>query len=252
MTWVRANLDEAMGRLSYGDAPKGMPQPANPQAQAFAPGAPVRPVSEITSQTQGFGLGKAPAQQAPVWGSEAGWGQVTPAQTDYLNATQLPTETRQQLPLAAFNWSQSRPSVTRGLPTWANNLLNQSAYNTAGKEMNSVPQFAPNTGTAFRHDTQIEFPTTSREVSSHYNVPRNAQGNDWWGVVDTARPGWTNRNAARYEYRPNRGFGLGEFLMAAAPLIGGAMFGPSLLGGALGNAGTAASNAFSIASNARR
>lgn len=265
MTWVRASHDDTMRRLSFGEAPKpsafatqftGAPSYAQPESAAFAPGAPVRPVNQIVGSppaqpNNGFGLMKTPNEpMKPIHQAEQGWGNVTRAQAEYLSATQYPSEAVQRLPLAAFNWEQSRPSVTDGLPQWANDALNQSAYNTGNKEMTSVPRYAQGYDDVYRYDTQMQFPTQSRELSRHYNIPSYARGPNWWGVVDTSRPGWTNPNAARYEYRPDPGFGLGEFLMAAAPLIGGAMFGPGILGG-LGNLGTAASNAASIASNVR-
>lgn len=250
MVWDLASNQDVMSRLlSRGGAAKG--GQVGTQLPAYAPEAPVQQVSQITPQFTP--TPKQPDTPLPAWGGESGYGNnLNRAQSDYVAARQFVGETAPSLPADSYNWSQARPSVTQGIPQWANNMLNQSAYNTLPKTVRDAPEYAPGFSGITRADHQITAPTTNPNWGRYYNIPQHARGEDWYGLVDTSRPNWSNRNAARYEYHPQTRGGFGEFLMAAAPLFAGAMFpgfGLSALAGG-GPAATAASNAASIGSNA--
>lgn len=254
MGWTQASNNDVMSRLL---AKGGPTKDAGSQAayasapQAYAPGAPAQPVASITGSQPAPKLADA---ALPTWGGEQGYAGLNALQSQFV-ASQSPSTGQAQPQYEQFNWSQQRPSASSGLPAWADRLLNQSAYNALPKNT-SAPTYAPEyaSGTIAgrgptRYDTTINFPTTggmADQMGRHYNIPRHVRAQDWYGEVDTSRPGWTGRNAARYSYRPDAPGGFGEFLMAAAPLFGGAMLAP-MFGLGMGDLGTALSNASSVA-----
>lgn len=247
MGWDTASNNDTLSRLSTPGWKGGLLNPNPAQNAAYAPNAPVRPVSQIQGTPMGV---KQQDMALPTWDGQQGYGaNLNPAQAAFVGANAGGNTNLQPVaqPFQAYNWSQATPSNTTNAPTWADQVLNQSAYNSIPKNTQGTPTYANGWGGFYRNgDNRITFAT--RDVGNQwsrntgYQIPQNRMGQDWYANVNTSRPNWwSDPSATSYEYHPqSRPMGLGQFLLGSvAPMIGGGLLGltpnpgSTLAGGAL-------------------
>jgi hypothetical protein len=233
MGWDQATNNDVISRLADPNWKGGVVNPNPAQNAAYAPNAPVRPVSQI----QGTPMAAKPQDMSlPAWGGEQGYGaQFNPSQAAFIGANAGGNSNMQPVaqPFQANNWSQAHTSNTTNAPAWADQVLNQSAYNTLPKNTPNAPTYAQGWNGFNRNgDNRITFRTqdvgNQWSRNSGYQIPANRRGQDWFGNVNTSMANWWNDpRAISYEYHPQSAqMGLGQFLLGnVAPMVAGGLFG---------------------------
>lgn len=219
--WETASDFDILSRLQAQGGTKGAP--AYSPNTAYAPNAPVRPVDQLTGTPAGP---KNTAAPLPAWNGEQGYGPGLNAAQSAFIASRMPTTGQQSQPFASLNFNQTAQPNMQGAPAWADQIINQSAYNSVPKNTQGTPTYAKGWDGFNRAGNNITFRTqdvgNQWSQNAGYQIPQANRGQDWFSLVDTNRPNWwSDPSAARYEYLPqSNGLSFGQFLLGAvAPMV---------------------------------